>query len=232
MSKFGLLGKITVFQNAISYFLAKMNPAVVHNIGKYMAIKKAFYLSAIEQIKGAYYEFGVYTGSSFTHAIRCAKFHERYDPGLSIMKFYGFDSFEGFGELDDSEKHSFYTDINFETDYNKVFKRVNKIIPTDRFNLVDGFFEDSLKTKPKSSLARIIFIDCDTYSSANLALNYVIPTIQEGTIIILDDYFSYKGSKTKGVYGAFQKFIKENNIISRTIFSYGMGGVVKIVVKL
>jgi len=159
MNKFGLLGKITVFQNAISYFLAKMNPAVIHNIGKYMAIKKAFYLSAIEQIKGAYYEFGVYTGSSFTHAIRCAKFHERYDPGLSSMKFYGFDSFEGFGELDDSEKHSFYTDINFETDYNKVFKRVNKILPTDRFDLVDGFFEESLKTKPKSGLARIIFIN-------------------------------------------------------------------------
>ena len=50
------------------------------------------------------------------------------------------------------------------------------------------------------------------------------------TNVILDDYFSYKGSKTKGVCGAFQKFIKENNIITRTIFSYGMGGVVKIII--
>jgi hypothetical protein len=231
MSKFGLLGQITIFQSAVSYFLAKMNPAVIHNIGKYMAIKKAFYLSAIEQTEGDYYEFGVYTGSSFTHAIRCAKFNEKFDPGLSNIKFYGFDSFEGFGDLDDSEKHSFYTDINFETDYNKVFKRVNKILPSDRFDLVDGFFENTLISKPKSDLARIIFIDSDTYSSAELALNYLCSTIQKGTIIILDDYFSYKGSKTKGVYGAFQNFIEENNIVNRTIFSYGMGGIVKIVVK-
>ncbi len=42
------------------------------------------------------------------------------------------------------------------------------------------------------------------------------------------DSFSYKGSKEKGVCGAFQKFVSENNISNRTIFNYGMGGVVKI----
>ena len=230
MSKFGLIGKITIFQSAVSYFIAKLNHAVIHNIAKYMAIKKAFYLSAIEQTKGDYYEFGVYTGSSFTHAIRCAKFNEKFDTGLTSMKFYGFDSFEGFGELADSEKHSFYTNINFKTDYNKVFKRVNKILPLDRFELVNGFFEDTLISKPNSNLARIIFIDSETYSSAELALNYLSPTIQRGTIIILDDYFSYKGSRTIGVCGAFKKFIKENNLITRTIFSYGMGGIVKIII--
>lgn len=230
MSKFGILGNITILQSALSSFISKLNPAVIHNIGKYMAIKKAFYLSAIEQTKGDYYEFGVYTGSSFTHAIRCAKSNEKFDSGLANMKFYGFDSFQGFGKLSDSEKHSFYTDVNFETNYKKVYKRINRILPSNRFELVDGFFEETLQSNPKSNLAKIFFIDSDTYSSARLALNYLRPIIQKGTIIILDDYFSYKGSKTKGVCGAFQKFIKENNIITRTIFSYGMGGVVKIII--
>ena len=231
MSKFGLLGKIRIFQNILSHLLAKFNPAVMHNLGKYIAIKKTFYLSSIERTKGDYYEFGVYTGSSFTHAIRCAKYHEKYDSNLSSMKFYGFDSFKGFGELDESEEHSFYTDINFMTNYKKVLNRVKKILPLDRFSLEEGFFEETLKTKPKSKLARIIFIDSDTYSSAYLAFNYVSSIIQEGTIIILDDYFSYKGKKNKGVHGAFRKFVEEKNLNTRTIFSYGMGGVVKIIVK-
>ena len=40
------------------------------------------------------------------------------------MHFYGYDSFEGFGKLDEKDIHSFYTDINFETDYQKVSKRI------------------------------------------------------------------------------------------------------------
>jgi O-methyltransferase len=230
MSKFGILGNITILQSAVSSFISKLNPAVIHNVGKYMAIKKAFYLSAIEQTKGDYYEFGVYTGSSFTHAIKCAKSNEKFDPGLTNMKFYGFDSFQGFGKLSESEKHSFYTDVNFKTDYKKVFKRVNRILPSNRFELVDGFFEETLQSNPKSNLAKIIFIDSDTYSSARLALNYLRPTMQKGTIIILDDYFSYKGSIAEGVCGAFKKFIYDYSITTRTIFNYGMGGVVIIII--
>ena len=230
MSKFGFISNITIFQTLTSHFISRLNPAIIHNIGKYFAIKKVFYLSTIEQTKGDYYEFGVYKGSSFTHAIRCAKSNQKFDNNFSNMNFYGFDSFSGFGDLDDSEKHSFYTDINFQTDYDKVYKKIKKIIKPSRFNLVDGFFEETLVKKKKSDLARIVFIDSDTFSSANLALNYILPIIQKGTIIIIDDYFSYKGSKEKGVCGAFQKFVSENNISNRTIFNYGMGGVVKIII--
>jgi len=229
-SKFGFLSKINFLQDFASIIIAGLNPAIVHNLEKYMAIKKVHYLSAIEDIEGDYIEFGVYTGSSFCHSIRCVKKLAKINSSIISTSFYGFDSFQGFGKLSESEKHSFYTDINFETEYKKTFKRVNRILPSNRFELVDGFFEETLKSNPKSNLAKIVFIDSDTYSSARLALNYLRPTIQKGTIIILDDYFSYKGLKTKGVCGAFQKFIKKNNIFTRTIFSYGMGGVVKIII--
>lgn len=233
MSKFGIIGKINFFQNVLSSIISKLNPAIMHNVGKYFAIKKVFYLSAIEQVQGDYFEFGVYTGSSFSHAIRCANSHIKYDEGLKKIKFFGFDSFKGFGELEENDKHSFYTDINFDTSYKKVNKRIKKLIGRNRYELIDGFFEDTLKeSKPKSNLARIIFIDSDTYSSAFLALNYLRPVIQVGTIIILDDYFSYKGMQDKGVYGAFKRFKESNNYITRRIFTYGMGGVVQIFVKV
>jgi len=63
MSKFSILSKFYFLQNISSNLIAHINPDVVHNIGKYFARKKAFYL--LEEIDGDYYEFGAYTGSNF-----------------------------------------------------------------------------------------------------------------------------------------------------------------------
>ena len=80
--------------------------------------------------------------------------------------------------------------------------------------------------------ARIVFIDSDTYNSAKAVLNFLKQSIQEGTIIILDDYFSYRGSLTRGVAGATYEFMKKTNIQFRELSSYGMGGKVVIVSKI
>ena len=89
MTQFGLLSKLDILQTIPSVIISKINPAIFHNIGKYLAIKKAFYLSSIEEIEGDYFEFGVFTGSSFCHAVRCAKANERFDDKLKEMHFFG-----------------------------------------------------------------------------------------------------------------------------------------------
>ena len=86
-SSFGLLGKLEFLQNFASYLIAIINPAVTHNLEKYKALKKIFYLSAIEDIEGEYLEFGIYTGSSFCHSIRCAKQLVKINPEIEKMKF-------------------------------------------------------------------------------------------------------------------------------------------------
>jgi hypothetical protein len=50
-----------------------------------------------------------------------------------------------------------------------------------------------------------------------------------GTFIILDDYYSYRGSRLKGVTKAFDEFIDRSEIGVRKVFTYGMGGVVFVV---
>ena len=215
-------------QNWLSFIVSRINPFVMHNFDKYVAIKKAFFYSSIEKIEGDYFEFGVFTGSSFCHAIQCARANKKYDNNLNYIKFYGFDSFEGFGDISDDDKHVFFTKENFKSDYKKVINRVRKILPEKRFKITKGFFKDTLVNESNNKLARIIFIDCDTYSSTVFALNYVKPSIQPGTIIILDDYFAYRGLDNKGVYGAFKQFITNNKLKTRQLFSYGMGSVVKI----
>ena len=223
-----ILSRAIFLQNFLSLIVSRINPFVLHNFDKYFAIKKAFSFSALEKIEGDYFEFGVFTGSSFCHAIQCARVNQKYDNTLNEIQFFGFDSFDGFGDLSEDEKHVFFTKENFTSDYNKVLGRVRKILPKKRFKIVKGFFKDTLYKKSNNKLARIIFIDCDTYSSTLLALNYIKPSLQLGTIIIIDDYFAYRGLENKGTHGAFKKFVIDNKLKTRQLFSYGIGGVVKI----
>lgn len=76
-------------------------------------------------------------------------------------------------------------------------------------------------------------IDCDLKESTTLALDFLMPTLQLGTIILFDDYHYFKGEIDKGEYGAFSDFKKKNpNILFRKILSYGYAGVGFIVCKI
>ena len=150
-SKFGILGRLEFLQVIASKFIAGINPAVIHNIEKYYAIKKVHYLTAVEHLEGDYLEFGVFTGSSFTHSIRCTRSMEKIYPGIKNCKFFGFDSFEGFGLLDEGDEHPFYTDENFETSFATVYKRVASAAGSYQFELKEGFFEESLQAGAASA---------------------------------------------------------------------------------
>jgi len=234
-SKFGFLSKLNFLQDLTSFLISIINPAIIHNVEKYFALKKVHYLSAIEEIEGDYLEFGVYTGSSFCHSIRCAARLRLINPEIVNTKFYGFDSFEGFGELDEEDDHPFYKDSNFETNYEVVNNRVLKVAKGFEYKLVKGLFNETLKVAISSygiKTSRIVFIDSDTYSSSIEALRFVSSTLTEGSYIVLDDYFSYRGSYEKGVAKAFKEIIDQANIVVRQVFTYGMGGAVFVVSRL
>ena len=52
-------------------------------------------------------------------------------------------------------------------------------------------------------------IDCDLKESTRLALEFIKPSIQEGTIILFDDYVFFKGNENQGEHGAFNDFRKK-----------------------
>lgn len=231
-SKFGFLSKLEFLQNLASALIAAINPAVIHNIEKYHALKKIHYLSAIEDIEGDYLEFGVFTGSSFCHSIRCCRRMSKINPKVLGTRYFGFDSFSGFGSLSEDDQHPFYTDANFDTSLPQVDKRISKVAGSIQYRLIPGFFSDSLKDGAAAfdiDRSRIIFIDSDTYSSAADAFMFCQPTIQEGTFVMLDDYFSYKGSESKGVAKAFAEFIERGQLSVRLVLTYGMGGAVYLI---
>jgi len=231
-TKFGLLSKLEFLQDWASSMIAGINPAVVHNIEKYLTLKKVHYLSAIEDVEGDYLEFGVFTGSSFCHSLRCCRKLARLNAKILKTRFFGFDSFAGFGALPESDKHPFYTDENFATSMPHVDRRIGRVAHGIAYRLVPGFFSESLKAGPGYygiEKSRIIFIDSDTYSSASEALTFCLPTVQEGTLVVLDDFYSYRGSEERGIARAFAEFVEQGRLKVRHVFTFGMGGAVYIV---
>ena len=231
-SQFGILSKLEFLQGWASKLISAVNPAVIHNLEKYYILKKVHYLSAIEDVSGDYLEFGVFTGSSFCHSIRCHQKVAYLNSSILETKFFGFDSFMGFGVIEEDDKHSFYTDENFDTDFSKVERRVRRVAKDTKFSLVQGFFSDSLAAGPSSfgiEKARIIFVDSDTYTSSHEALVFCERIVQLGTFIVLDDFYSYKGSSSRGVAKAFDEFLGWSGIEVRRVFTYGMGGAVFVV---
>ena len=134
-NKFGFLAKLNFLQDWTSYFISKVNPAIIHNLEKYLTIKKVHYLSSIEDIEGDYIEFGVFTGSSFAHSIRCCKNMLKYNKNLNETKFIGFDSFEGFGEIDKIDEHPHGKGI-FKIDPSYRFLIIGFSIPLFIFSLI------------------------------------------------------------------------------------------------
>jgi O-methyltransferase len=229
---FGLLSKLEFLQDWASMVIATINPALMHNLRKYHALKKVHYLAAIEGIEGDYLEFGVFRGSSFCHSIRCHRAMERWNPRPSAVTFWGFDSFAGFGVLQTDDQHPFYVDTTFDASLVNVERRVRRAAGQVPFRLIPGFFDQTLRDGPGAygiRQSRIIFIDSDTYSSASAALGFCASTIQEGTFIVLDDYFSYRGGDRRGVARAFAEFVERGRLTVRHVFTYGMGGVVYVV---
>lgn len=234
-TQFGFLSKLEFLQDWVSSLISGINPAIVHNLEKYHTLRKVHYLSAIENVEGDYLKFGVFTGSSFCHSIRCCAKLVKLNPKIRDTHFFGFDSFSGFGTLAEDDKHPFYTDENFETSLQQVDRRVRRVAKSITYSLIPGFFSDSLRQGPSHygvKKSRIIFIDSDTYSSASEALTFCIPTVQEGTFIVLDDFYSYKGSNVQGVTRAFTEFLQHGCFKARHVFTYGMGGVVYVISEI
>jgi len=227
ISLISLVKRYPWIQNIIGSIYVRCPAMMEHNLGKYHALKKAFYLTALENLHGDYLEFGVFTGGSFVFATKA----HRTTCGVSKVTtaFFGFDSFKGFGAQAAEDMHPFYTDQNFAVCEKRIVSNIKKQTKHEKVTLVSGFFEKTLSHDPSLygiKAARIIFIDCDLKDPALLALRFSRQLIQKGTILMMDDFYSYRGAPDLGVSGAYNQFLHENSQIStRRLFDYGYGGV-------
>lgn len=221
---FDFLKNSLFLQDLVVSVITSVHPAIMHNLGKVEVLKKALWHCELENIEGSYFEFGVFQGTSIlaaTKTFRKLKSHTE-------RRFYGFDAFDaGFKYFDERDKHPFFKEGDFTVSYERVSRRLRKY---KEIELIPGYFEHTLKEEKALALRKkekcaIIFIDCDLMNPALLSLEFIKPILRAGSVIVLDDYWAYKGDSSLGVAGALKSFLKNNpSITLREFYRYGYGG--------
>lgn len=171
---------------------------------------------------GDYYEFGLFRGFTFLTA-----YQEAASLGLKEMRFYGFDSFEGLPEVEESEvgEGQFFKG-QFACSRDAVEANLRKHgVDFSRATLVEGYYENTLTEDLRSQhsfrRAACVTMDCDLYSSTRDALCWLTPYLEDKTVVIFDDWRSYGGDPEQGQPRAWQEWLAANpGMESRSLFTY------------
>lgn len=194
-------------------------------------IDKAATLIAWSRMEGDYAEFGVWRGDSIVRAVRA--FQKAYADRIAVdrhinsaessandlkgiwtrMKFFAFDSFEGLPRPRgvDLETNAFRCG-DFASGIDQFNHLVHDSLKSnsDRVVPVKGWFEETCVPKNIERLhmrsLAVVHIDCDLYESARAALKFVEPMLQDGTILIFDDWYCYRGHPDRGEQKAFREW--------------------------
>ena len=185
--------------------------------------------SVFNQVPGDYLEFGVFEGDTLVRVFHRFLYQWKvYQKHASIYghsldsvyfekkRFFAFDSFQG---LPEAEQKKTPEHFSVKNQYEAPLERVRSNLVKKKVNLeqvvfVPGWFDKSLtpetKEKTKLTQAAMVFIDCDLYESAVPIFSFITPLIQDGTVIILDDFFRYKGRSDEGIQKAFWDWLKQH----------------------
>lgn len=179
---------------------------------------------ANSNLKGDYLEFGVFQGRHFTSA-----FHFAQKNRLDFMKFYAFDSFQGLPEVTghDTNAPRQFAKGEFSCDVETFKKSIARSrIDLTKVTIVPGWFNESLNAETRRKLniekVAVVWIDCDFYESTVPVLDFITDYVQDGTVIIFDDWFCFNGNPEYGEQRAFREWLERNPSITATEFyKYG-----------
>lgn len=167
------------------------------------------------RIRGDYLEFGTYEGNAFITAYHFANAYK-----LSEMRFYAFDSFQGLPDFtlevdQDPDEELQYWPGDFSCSSEKFQRNLRRYgVALSRVQIVPGFFGDSLTPQTKQSLpiqaAAVILIDCDLYESTIQVLDFVSEYLVNGSVLIFDDWYNFKGDPRRGERKAFEEWLDRN----------------------
>jgi O-methyltransferase len=206
-----------------------------HAVNNHQSVlDNALGIQMVNQVEGDYLEFGIFRGDRLTQAYESAVFLANYvnarkDPylakmsakNLEQMRFFGFDSFEGLPKANEIDIAKGQEEWIGEGGFNAGLDEVKKLLPkkglqSGRIQLVKGWFNESLTPENKQKLglqaAAIVYIDSDYYESAVPALEFVTDLLVDGSILIFDDWFLFKGRRDRGEQRAFYEWKERHRI--------------------
>lgn len=169
-----------------------------------------------EAVPGDIVEFGVFTGISLA---LLAKAHS-FDPKGMDRRTAGFDSFRGLPGSNEpharwqpgdcASNHSWHPLLSAgEPVTPDVTRRLFGVCGLDAPLLHVGPFDETLRAAFPAAHSRVALahFDCDLYESTRDALESIDGVLQDGAIVLFDDWFHYRGHPAKGEARAFAEFL-------------------------
>jgi O-methyltransferase len=159
------------------------------------------------RIPGDYLEFGVYNGASMSCLYKALG-----DAGISTPRLFGFDSFQGLPPGVVHEDLGVWRPGQFSCPRELTERRLrDNGVDLQRITFVEGWFRETLTTQTRVQHdiceASIVMIDCDAYSSAEQALQFIEPSIRSLTFVFFDDWrLNDLDLCGAGEYRAFHEF--------------------------
>ena len=176
--------------------LLRLKGMLVFNLRDQL-IRTAIFNQARNRIEGDYFEFGVWRGASLILAYHTFQYAKQFfgrlvtsaqASDLWTHRFVGFDSFEGLPEPT-GEDVGVYTAGDYAAPLHDVRQALaDHGVDLGRTVLIKGFFEGSTKS----------------------VLNFVGRALVDGSIIIFDDWYLFRGDPQKGQQKAAREWLSEN----------------------
>ena len=172
-------------------------------------LSNAFRALTFNGIDGDYAEFGCWGGMTFSLADREAR---RYG---HPAKLWAFDSFQGLPPSSDAgDKHPAWVEGALSTSIEQFHSIcAAKGVPRSAYNVVPGFYEESLNAMAADDAPRNIalaYVDCDLLSSTRCVLEFLLPRLKHGMIIAFDDYFCWSATAVAGERRATLEVLEGN----------------------
>jgi len=225
-----LLGRILHPVRLAARRFVMVPPMEKSYVGEHGCIRTAAQFVTWNQVPGDYFEFGVYRGDSFAAAYHCiCNLRQRHaDRGFlgesnspefhrwlkDRPRFVAFDSFEGL-PAGPGKRHVDYKVGAFACGEEEFRRNIaQQGVNANDVVTVKGFYDKTLneETKKRHNLSKvaIAMIDCDLYESTVPVLDFLTGLVQQGTILIFDDWFRFRGSPEQGEQRAFREWQKRN----------------------
>ena len=129
-------------------------------------------------------------------------------------RFFAFDSFAGLPD-GEADRHADYGAGAYACSQSQFHANIAaKGVDMARVVTVPGMYDQSLvpavKERHQLRRAALIMIDCDLYESTVPVLDFITDLVGQGTIIIVQDWFRFKGDPRRGEQRACAEWLARN----------------------
>jgi hypothetical protein len=190
---------------------------VRQHAGRWAAFERAIDFVNRLGVPGDILEFGVFAGAS----LALLAFSHHCHPHRLPRRVVGFDSFNGLPATHDPHpvwhKGAFAVNEWWHPTL-PIGARVTPDAVHDLFRecalpkptVVDGAFIDTVpRIVPRDVMAAaVVHLDCDLYEPTRDVLAGVAAALQDGTMLLFDDWFLYHADPSRGEARAFREFLE------------------------